>query len=198
LTHPDLFDALRTEDLLTRVKSGDQDAWREIYRRYRTFLLVAARQMAGTSYEDAEDVVQSGFLRAWSDLEGFTYQGTGSLRAWLRSVVVNRNLSKLRKLNREYSASDDDSARTGLLERAPDPRSQDPLEFVAQQEDEARLIQCMERELEPEEQELLMLRHFERLPMSQIADIMEQSGRTLHRKHAAAMERLQRALGGTA
>ncbi len=199
LTAPAPFDALRTDDLISRVREGDHDAWREVYRRYRPFLLLTAKRMAGTSHEDAEDAVQSGFLHAWSDIEGFEYRGAGSLRVWLRKVVINRNLDKLRKLRTigcTYSGARGNFNDTGVFARTPEVNGSTPSEFVARQEAQARLTECMEACLDHDEQELIILRHFEQLPMTQVADVMEKDRRTLDRWHTNVIEKLQRELGG--
>ncbi len=191
------FDALRTDDLISRVREGDHDAWREVYRRYRPFLLLTAKRMTGTSHEDAEDAVQSGFLHAWAEIKDFEYRGAGSLRVWLRKVVINRNFDKLRKLRtigRTYSGARGNFNDTGVFARTPATNGSTPSEFMARQEAQARLAECMEACLDHEEQELIMLRHFEQLPMTQVADIMEKPKRTLDRWHTTVIEKLQREL----
>jgi RNA polymerase sigma factor (sigma-70 family) len=64
---------------------------------YETF----SRQMLGVCYrytksiEDAEDVMQEGFIRVFRGLH--TYKGEGDLGAWIRRIMVNAALSFLKK-----------------------------------------------------------------------------------------------------
>lgn len=47
----------------------------------------------------AEDVLHDGFIRIFQSIGQFTYQGNGSLKAWLSRVMVNEALGALRKQN---------------------------------------------------------------------------------------------------
>lgn len=49
--------------------------------------------------EAAEDVLHDGFIRIFQSIGQFSYQGEGSLRAWLSRVMVNEALGYLRKKN---------------------------------------------------------------------------------------------------
>lgn len=47
--------------------------------------------------EDAKEVLMDGFLNFFKHIKTFTYQGEGSVRAWLKKIVVNQCLMHLRK-----------------------------------------------------------------------------------------------------
>lgn len=49
------------------------------------------------SREEAEDILHDGFIRIYQSFGKFTYQGEGSLKAWLSKVMVNEALGYLRK-----------------------------------------------------------------------------------------------------
>jgi RNA polymerase sigma-70 factor (ECF subfamily) len=80
--------------LVARAKSGHQDAFGELYQRYqlksyRTALRILRHQ------QDAEDVVQRAFQRAFVGLEAFREDSTFS--TWLTRVVINEALMLLRQ-----------------------------------------------------------------------------------------------------
>lgn len=47
--------------------------------------------------EDAEEALMDAFYNCYKNIDGFSYAGEGSLRAWLKKIVVNQCLMQLRK-----------------------------------------------------------------------------------------------------
>jgi RNA polymerase sigma-70 factor, ECF subfamily len=80
------------EAVVARVRSGDESAFGELVRRHRRELQVHCYRMLG-SLEEAEDLVQETFLRAWRAREGFSGQAT--FRAWLYRIATNACLDVL-------------------------------------------------------------------------------------------------------
>src|SRR6266566_681649 len=86
-----------TADQITRVRTGDSDAFRELTEPYRRELHVHCYRMLG-SFQDAEDALQDTLLTAWQGLGGF--EGRASIRTWLYRIATNRCLNKLRAASR--------------------------------------------------------------------------------------------------
>ncbi|MCU1527142.1 MAG: polymerase subunit sigma-70 [Frondihabitans sp.] len=86
-----------TADLITRARSGDGDAFRELTEPHRRELQVHCYRMLG-SLQDAEDALQDTLLTAWQGLGGF--EGRASIRTWLYRIATNRCLNALRSASR--------------------------------------------------------------------------------------------------
>ncbi|MFT7485145.1 MAG: RNA polymerase sigma-70 factor (ECF subfamily) [Candidatus Paceibacteria bacterium] len=189
------FNALQTSELLSHIKEGNQDAWREVYRRYKVFLSNAALRASGGSERDSDDVLQSAFLSAWKDLDGFAYRGEGSFRAWLERIVVHKELSKLRKQVRRADILAPRRLDTGLIRGLEDSAGRNPADSVLDQEAQRRLKLCMDEHLDDLAREIIALRHVEGLSTGQIADVVELTGEQVRRRYKAAMECLAGQLG---
>jgi RNA polymerase sigma-70 factor, ECF subfamily len=117
----------RDEELVAAAKGGDEPAFETIVKRHRQRISAVALRYT-RSREDAEDIVQQTFQRAFSHLQGF--EGRSSFSTWLTSIVINQALMFLRrrKALREVPIDDpsNDAGTTPALETAdasPDPES---------------------------------------------------------------------------
>lgn len=85
--------------ILGLFRSGDPSAVRALYREYAGYLTaVCARYIS--SDEDIEDILQESFLAILDDIPKFEYRGSGTLKAWMARIVVNRSLKHLRESRR--------------------------------------------------------------------------------------------------
>lgn len=84
------------ENLALMCKKADPQARKTLYERYGGALMAICIRYTGDS-ESAEDVLHDGFIRIFQSMDKFSYQGEGSLKAWLSRVMVNEALGFLRK-----------------------------------------------------------------------------------------------------
>src|SRR5580698_8494183 len=84
-------------DLISRARTGDGEAFRELTEPHRRELQVHCYRMLG-SLQDAEDVLQDTLLAAWRGFGAF--EGRASLRTWLYRIATNRCLNARRSASR--------------------------------------------------------------------------------------------------
>ena len=89
-----------TDDLITRARAGDGDAFQALTRPYCRELQVHCYRMLG-SFQDAEDALQDTLLSAWQALGGF--EERASLRTWLYRIATNRCLNARRSVSRRQA-----------------------------------------------------------------------------------------------
>jgi RNA polymerase sigma-70 factor, ECF subfamily len=77
---------------LNAARAGDQEAFAQLIDPYRRQLLVHCYRILG-SFEDAEDMLQETWVKAWTHLASF--EERSSLRAWLYKVATNTSLDAL-------------------------------------------------------------------------------------------------------
>jgi RNA polymerase sigma-70 factor, ECF subfamily len=88
-------------ELASRVRSGDSAALGLLYQRHAGMLVLLADRLLGRR-ADAEDVVQDLFVGLPEALR--TYRDEGRLAAWLRRIVVNLALKRMRGVRRRREA----------------------------------------------------------------------------------------------
>ncbi len=120
-----------------------------------------ARWLTGNN-QDAEDVVQEAYLRAFRFFSKFR---GGDARAWLLKIVRNTCYTWLH-VNRPLQ----NAAEFDEMLFPPDPRAPNPEEAILQNDSGAQLRKALEK-LSPNLREVLILREFEGMSYRQIADI---------------------------
>ena len=94
------------------LERGDEEAFRTLFRRHTPRLYATARRLTGDVSRDAEDVVQSAWLRAARQLPEFEWRS--ALSTWLTGIVINC----ARELRRARPGSE---VSADVLEHQPAP-----------------------------------------------------------------------------
>jgi RNA polymerase sigma-70 factor (ECF subfamily) len=181
------------------MRSGE-DAFTRGTEPWRRELLAHCYRMLGSA-DEAEDVVQDTYLRAWRSFGAF--EGRSSVRTWLYRIATNACLTALEQRDRRAlpsglgaPAADPDAppaaAEPGIpwLEPIPDalvtPESEDPAVIVASREWLRLAIIASLQYLPPRQRAVLLLREVLRFPAAEVADLLGTST-------AAVKSTLQRA-----
>jgi RNA polymerase sigma-70 factor (ECF subfamily) len=144
------------ESLVLVAQSGDHSAFLELRRRHANRLLSRLYRIT-RSWEDAEDVLQDSFMRAFVHLG--TFEGRSSFSSWLTRIAINSALMVLRR-RRGIEISIDGMIGDGNGQyrwELPDSRK-NPEEAYAQQEMEGRLLAAIDR-LTPQLKRAIQIRN---------------------------------------
>jgi RNA polymerase sigma-70 factor (ECF subfamily) len=197
--------ALDDNVLVQMTLKGDKEAYRALVERYQGRLFSTALDIVKTR-EDAEDVVQETFVKAFLSLGQF--KGQSSFYTWLYRICFNMSIDIRRKAGRrggthlEYKehlgvnrAAVEDGARDGGgTGTAHQPqRVEGPLDALARKE-LGRKIQEVLGELSEEHRAVIMLREIDGLDYDEIAQAIGVPKGTVMSRLFYARKALQKAL----
>ncbi|MCK9160040.1 MAG: sigma-70 family RNA polymerase sigma factor [Bacteroidaceae bacterium] len=112
-------------ELSKQCLQGINLAREELYKQYSGRLFSLCLRYTG-SREEAQDLLQDGFLKIFRSFDKFTWRGKGSLRAWMEKVMVNVALQAIRKDKAMgYSISLDEIPETSFDQEVEEPDEAD-------------------------------------------------------------------------
>ncbi|SKC46162.1 RNA polymerase sigma-70 factor, ECF subfamily [Bacteroidales bacterium WCE2008] len=86
---------LAEETILTLVRRGDTNAMQIFYNQYAGYLTaVCSRYVVDT--DQVKDILQEAFIKIFDSLDKFEFRGEGSVKAWVRRIVVNDSIRYLK------------------------------------------------------------------------------------------------------
>lgn len=160
------MDLAAERDLVRRAQEGDSGAFGELVEAHQVFAYNVALRAIDNS-QDAEDIVQEAFVRAWKSLAGFRVDAR--FRTWLYRIVINLCYSQLPRLRKEVSRLDQPNGQESLPDRSPEG---DP-ETRIEDKQLLELLQEQIKSLPAQYQILLLLRHHQGCSYAEIAEIMD-------------------------
>jgi RNA polymerase sigma factor (sigma-70 family) len=101
------------EAILTGCLHNDSVAQRELYSKYSPKMLSVCYRFAHNR-EDAEDMLQEGFIKVFSQIH--TFQSKGAFEGWIRRIIVHTCINHLKK-NKKFNESVDIIHATGVQVR---------------------------------------------------------------------------------
>jgi len=168
-------------DILNGCIKGRPSAQRELYEKYSRLLLGICMRYA-SSLEEAEDILQEGFVKIFLNIDHF--KGEGSLMAWMRRIMINTAITAYHKSLKHRYHEDITEVRETEMSNAEWGES----DFTA--EELAKIIQHM-----PEGYRMVFnLYAVEGYKHREIADLLEIDENTSKSQYSRARRWLQERL----
>lgn len=178
--------------LILSAREGDRRAFELLVLRYQDRLYAAMVQVTGSA-DEAEDVVQEAFVRAFLKLD--TFQNNSQFFTWLYRIAFNSALSRLR---RRKGVSSLDQVRETVGDEPIDEG--DGPDGRMLQEERVRMVRLALEQMTDDHRTILILREMEEQAYEDIAEILQISIGTvrsrLNRARAALriiLEEMERA-----
>jgi RNA polymerase sigma-70 factor (ECF subfamily) len=180
------------EELMVQVRTdGDARAFASLVAKWQEPIYRLCTRMTGDSHR-GEDLKQETFARLFSKRE--SYQPTGKFSTYLWRIALNICHDELRRLNRRREvfpqANTDDSGDDFMDFPADDPTP----DLRAAQAEEGELVRRALMQLPEIYRTVLILRHYQRLKLSEIAETLDIPLGTVNSRMAEALARLTRLL----
>ncbi len=172
--------------LISRCVDGDEQAIEMLVRRHETDVFRLAFSVLQDAHE-AHEVTQETFISALKALP--SYRETSSFKAWLLAIALNASRSRLRKQKVLEKLR---NTLTAIF-RVETQKQVSPEDAVVQSEKETVIWNAL-NELDERHRIVMVLRYFQELPTTEIADVLSISEGTVHSRLHTARERLRTAL----
>lgn len=116
------------DELVERAVKGEKPAFKELFERYRNRAYRVAYRFLG-NHEDALDVVQESFIKAYKNLGGFEHRSL--FRTWLMRIVTNTCLDRRRRRSADHTTElSEEIVETTPAASQPNRRRETPLETM--------------------------------------------------------------------
>ena len=176
-------------ELVDRAREGDESAYAELVSHYQRRVYATVYNMT-SNHEDAADLTQEAFVKAWQALKKF--KGDSSFFTWIYRIAVNRTLNflKSRKNKKHMSLNDLDSG----AERNPDLVSlishKTPRRDINLSELQKKLNESLQR-LSEAHRTVVVLHDIQGMPHDEIAVILKCNTGTVRTRLFYARQQLQ-------
>jgi RNA polymerase sigma-70 factor (ECF subfamily) len=178
------------EAAAARAKAGDADAFRVLVERHSRSLFRLAFRMTGNE-QDAEDIVQDTFLRAYRRIEKFDERA--SFGTWLYRITVNCSLDLVRARKRRSEQSGSANPEMDDLIQSLPSTGATPDRMAMSGEARQRIAEAME-ELSASERTAFVLRHFEGMCIDEVSRVLGCRPGAARHCVFRAVQKLRRAL----
>ncbi|MDC1106843.1 sigma-70 family RNA polymerase sigma factor [Prolixibacteraceae bacterium] len=163
-----------------KVPTQKKYAFQMLVQLYQERLYYFARKMV-VSHDDANDVLQESFLKAWKGID--RYRGDALLYTWLYRIVVNESISLIEKRKKQVQMLNQESIDFRVSQLKTDP-------YFDGNEIERKLHEAV-LSLPEKQQMVFNMKYFDELKYEQISEILDTSVGALKASYFHAKKKVQ-------
>jgi RNA polymerase sigma-70 factor (ECF subfamily) len=156
------------EELVARARGGDLDSFNQLVMRWERPIYALAYRVIGRE-EDARDVAQETFLRAYRALGGF--KGQAKFSSWLYRITLNLCRDWIRRERRTPVSQAPDGV--DLVELAGESEPSESIEALVSRRELGRAVAKAMALLPEEQRTAIILKEYHGLTFQEIADLLE-------------------------
>jgi RNA polymerase sigma-70 factor (ECF subfamily) len=158
---------LTDEELVSRSMSGDSESFNQLIKRWERPIYALAYRTIGRE-DDARDVVQETFLRAFRGLSGF--KGQAKFSSWLYRITLNLCRDWMRRQRRAPVIATPDGV--DLVELAGESENVETADAAVARKDLSRMVARAMSALPEEQRAAIVLKEYHGLTFQEIADLL--------------------------
>ncbi len=155
------------EELVARCQGGDTDSFNQLIQRWERPIYALAYRVIGHE-EDARDVCQETFLRAYRALRGF--KGQAKFSSWLYRIALNLCRDWIRRQRRSPIVAAPEGV--DLIEAAAEQGPVESIEDLVCRQDAGRAIARAMEALTEDQRTAIVLKEYQGLTFQEIADLV--------------------------
>ncbi len=180
---------METLDLIQNAQQGDREAFSMLFEENKKMVFGLAFKYTKNK-QDAEDILQNTFIKAFNGLNKFQLKKHSSFSSWLYRIGISCSIDFLRDKKRMKKSLQD----WELMDRTTSGSSGGDPEKNASREDLKKKIERLVDDMPPRQKMAFVLKHFQQLKIREIAEYMECSEGSVKKQLFRGVENIKGSL----
>lgn len=178
--------------LIKRAQNGDLSVFKDLMIQHQDRIYFLALGMVGNPH-DAEDLMQEVFIKVFRSLS--KYRGDAKLSSWIHRIAVNTCIDHCRTMKKKKSVIQNhlDHPDDITLNTIPDEDAMNPETELEKNMIQKHIDQALEK-ISPRERAIFVLRHYQDMPLKEIAEELDITVGTVKSTLFRALKRMQKEL----
>ncbi|MCR4921040.1 MAG: sigma-70 family RNA polymerase sigma factor [Bacteroidaceae bacterium] len=170
---------LNEQEIIQQLQQSDmrEKAFEQLVREYQEPIYWQIRRLV-LSHEDADDVLQNTFLKAWSALD--TFRGEAKISTWLFRIAINESLNFVEKKKQHIHLDESESGIANMLQSDP---------YFDGNETQIKLQQAI-RQLPDKQRAVFNMKYFQEMKYEEMSIVMKTSVGALKASYHHAVKKI--------